>query len=506
MSDVVVGLDIGTSSTKAVATDADGVVHAMVTTPNRVLLPAPGMVEQDAEAVWWQGACDVLRQLTAQLSADGRRVAALAVSGLGPCVLACDASLRPLHNAILYGIDTRAGTQIDRLNHEFGEDAILARGGTSLTSQAAGAKLAWLHDNDSELWSKLAGFYSASSFLIGRLTGEYVLDNHSASQFNPFYDLAVRSWATDWAEAALGAVALPRLVWSNEICGTLHEAGAVATGLPAGTPVLGGTIDAWAEAHSVGIRRPGDLLLTYGSTMFLIAPVDAGPPHRGLWRTAGLSPGSQTLAAGMATSGLLTTWLSDLTSRAVDELAAEAVDVEPGANGLLILPYFSGERSPIFDPGARGVALGLQLSHGAAHLMRAIYEATAFSVRHVLEEFDRVAGADSQAFEWRITIAGGGVRSRLWAQIVSNVTGRSQQIPEQTVGASYGNALLAAAAIGMVDGDVDWTTITDIVEPRSELTERYDRVYSTYRKLYPATRGLLDELVARPQGESLAAV
>jgi xylulokinase len=501
MSDVVVGLDIGTSSTKAIATDADGVVLAQVTAAHDVMIPAPGHVEQDAEAIWWHEACGVLRELSAQLSADGFHVAALAVSGLGPCVLICDAAMQPLHNAILYGIDTRAETQIDELDRRFGEEAILARGGSRLTSQAAGAKLAWLRENQPENWSRAAGFYSASSFLIGRLSGEYILDHHSASQFSPLYDLDAGDWASDWAAAVVGELPLPRLVWSDEICGRLHVAGASATGLPVGTPILGGTIDAWAEAHSVGVRDPGDMLLMYGSTMFLIAPVPAGGArHRGLWRTASLCCGSQTLAAGMATSGLLTTWLSDLTGRPIEELSSQAAEVAPGADGLLMLPYFSGERSPLFDPGARGVALGLHLGHGPAHLMRAIYEGTAFSVRHVLDEFNRVGGAGAEAPDWRITVAGGGTKSRLWSQLVSDITGYSQHVPAQTIGASYGDALLAATAIGMVDDGADWTKIQAVIEPRRELVSEYERRFATYLELYPATRGLLDELAAQSHG------
>lgn len=500
MSDVVVGLDIGTSSTKAIATDADGVVRAQISAAHDVLLPALGWVEQDAEAIWWSEACGILRELSAQLDAGGLRVAALAVSGLGPCVLTCDASLQPLHNAILYGIDTRAEAQIDRLNRELGEEAILARGGSRLTSQAAGAKLAWLRQNEPESWSRAAGFYSASSFLIGRLSGEYVLDHHSASQFSPLYDLEAGGWASDWAGLIVGDLPLPRLVWSNEICGTLQDAGAAATGLPKETPILGGTIDAWAEAHSVGVRDPGDMLLMYGSTMFLIAPMPHGGRHHGLWRTEGLRPGNETFAAGMATSGLLTNWLSDLTGQPIESLSAQAEDIEPGAEELLLLPYFSGERSPLFDPGARGVALGLRLGHGPAHMMRAIYEGTAFSVRHVLKEFDRAGGAGSSAPSWRITVAGGGTKSRLWAQLVSDITGHSQYLPEQTIGASYGDALLAAAAIGMVEDTTDWTKIREVIEPRTELASDYERRFAAYLGLYPATRGLLDELAAQPQG------
>jgi xylulokinase len=139
-------------------------------------------------------------------------------------------------------------------------------------------------------------------------------------------------------------------------------------------------------------------------------------------------------------------------------------------------------------------------------MMRAIYEGTAFSVRHVLEEFDRAGRAEAEAPSWRITVAGGGTKSRLWAQLVSDITGHSQYVPEQTIGASYGDALLAATAIGMVDDETDWTKITEVIEPRSELAVDYDRRFAAYLKLYPATRGLLDEIAAQPRGELLAAV
>ena len=269
--------------------------------------------------------------------------------------------------------------------------------------------------------------------------------------------------------------------------------------------MLGGTVDAWAEAHSVGVRRHDDLLLMYGSTMFLVNPAPPGPSLPGLWRTAGLTPEGQTLAAGMATSGLLTTWLSDLTGEPVELLSKKAERVAAGAEGLLVLPYFAGERSPLFDPGARGVAIGLHLGHGAAHLMRAVYEATAMSVRHVLATFDQVSGAGDSAGARRIVAAGGGTKSALWTQLVSDVTGETQVIPEQAVGASYGDALLAAAAIGMVPPETDWTRVRSVVAPRAGAAELYDRLYATYIDLYPATRDLVGRLADHsPKGATVA--
>jgi xylulokinase len=488
---VAIGLDIGTSSTKAVAVDANGTVCASAKAEHRVDLPRAGWVEQDAERVWWEESCEVLRRLTSSLEGTANPVG-LAVSGLGPCVLPCDVHDRPLRPAILYGIDTRATSEIEELEAELGAAEILDRGGSALTSQAAGPKLLWLRRNEPDTWARTARFFSASSFLVARLTGEYVLDHHTASQFSPLYDLDAASWNDEWAGRVCDGVPLPRVVWSDDIVGAITPDAAELTGLRSGLPVLGGTVDAWAEAHSVGVRDPGDLLLTYGSTMFLVAPARRGRPHPGLWRTAGLTSGSQSLAAGMATSGLLAGWLSELTKLGLDELRDSAFSIAPGADGLLLLPYFAGERSPLFDPGARGVALGLRLSHGPPHLMRAVYEATAMSVRHVLETFANAA--DANGVSWRVTAAGGGAASTTWMQIVSDVTGATQLLPEVTIGASYGDALLAAVAVGLTPPGTDWTRIATTIAPRTELAHVYDELYATYLDLYPATRPMLRRL------------
>jgi xylulokinase len=310
------------------------------------------------------------------------------------------------------------------------------------------------------------------------------------------YDIRVQSWAGDWATALSPGVALPRLAWPGEIAGQVTGRAAAATGLPPGTPVLAGTVDAWAEAHSVGVRQRGDLMIMYGSTLFLVGVDPDASPHPGLWLTAGLTPDSGTLAAGMATSGLLANWVAEVARQPVGELVEAAGQVTAGADGLVLLPYFAGERSPLFDPDARGVALGLTLAHTPAHLMRAALEAVAMGVRHNLEAFDSVRPDGSP---WRAVAVGGGVGGSgavgaLWPQIVSDVSGRAQEIPAQTVGASYGDALLAAAAVGLVPPETDWTKIIATVQPRPELADLYERRYEVYRDLYTATRPLVPRL------------
>jgi xylulokinase len=407
-----------------------------------------------------------------------------------------DADDRPLRAAILYGIDMRATEEIAELTARFGEDRILERCGKQLSTQAVGPKLLWLQRREPEVWERTRRWYSSHSFVVTRLTGEYVLDHHTASQSDPLYDLAANDWAYDWADEIAPGVERPRLAWPGEVVGEVTPAAAAATGLKAGTPVCAGTVDAWAESFSAGVRNPNELMLMYGSTMFFVQVVDAAKGHRGLWTTVGVDAGSYSLAAGMATSGTLTGWLQRLTGDAEFEtLVAEAREVPAGSDGLVLLPYFAGERTPIFDPHARGVIAGLTLRHGRGHLFRAVYEGIAYGIRQIVEQLERIAGPPT-----RLVAVGGGTQGGLWTQIVTDVTGRSQDLPQQTIGASYGDALLAAIGTGAVDPGADWSTVAQTLTPDPAKRERYDELFEIYTELYPATIEQVHRLAALQEG------
>jgi xylulokinase len=266
--------------------------------------------------------------------------------------------------------------------------------------------------------------------------------------------------------------------------------------------VITGSIDAWMEAVSVGAHEVGDLMLMYGTTMFLIATGDQTLRTPSMWTTVGAFPGTRNLAGGLATSGALTAWLKDLTDADYPTLLAEAEASGLGARGLVMLPYFAGERTPILDPDARGVIVGLTLDHTRGDLYRAALEATALGVRHNVETM-RAAGADIR----RIVAVGGGTQGWLWLQIVSDATGLVQEVPRTTIGASYGAAFLAAAAIAEVDAgpDVDaapapriadWNPIASTVRPDPESTAFYDQLFERYTRLYASTKELVHELAA----------
>jgi xylulokinase len=342
-----------------------------------------------------------------------------------------------------------------------------------------------LRRNEPEVWEKPEKFFMVNGFISWRLTGEYILDHHSASQCDPLYDVHENRWIEEWTEEVAPGLPTPRLLWPAEVVGEVTQMASEETGIPAGTPVPAGTIDARSEGASVGVQNSGDLMLMYGTIMFIIEVLERTLHPPGLWGTTGILPSTHNLAAGMATSGALPGWLQKISgSVPYADLTEEAAAVPPGSDALVVLPYFAGERTPLFDPQARGVISGLTISHTRGHLYRAMLEATAYGVRHTFESMREAGGGGV-----RLVAVGGGTKGGLWTQIVSDVTGRPHDLPEQTIGAAYGDALLAARASGLAEPDADWGRIVDTVEPDEANREIYDELYGVYRQLYPATRG-----------------
>ncbi|MCY4465817.1 MAG: FGGY-family carbohydrate kinase [Chloroflexi bacterium] len=496
---LLLGIDIGTSSSKGLLATLDGRIVAQHSIAHTFDMPQPGWAEQDAEAIWWSDFCQISRALIQQADIDPARIAGLACSAIAPTMLPLDKDYRPLRPAILYGIDTRASSQIAELNAALGEDAIFARAGQSLSAQSVGPKALWYRQNEPALFAKTRKIVSAASYLVFRLTDRFVLDNYVAPYFSPFFDVARLAWHKDWVERVCPLEWLAETAWSTEKAGVVTARAAQETGIPAGTPVAVGTADALAEAVAAGAVAVGDLMIMYGTTLFLIQTTAQFHPHCDLWASVHLQPGSAILAAGLSTAGALLGWFRDELAgeerllgssrgeNAFERLAARAAQIPPGAEGLLTLPYFSGERTPINDPHARGAFFGLTLSHSRAHLYRSSLEGIAFGLRHNIEAMGEV---DAQPA--RLIAIGGGVQQKLWLQICSDVTGLAQDVPAQTIGAAYGSAYIAGLAASLFRDfrplRQKWARIERRIQPNMQNKAIYDELYPIYRSLYQDTK------------------
>jgi xylulokinase len=492
------GIDIGTFESKGALVDSKGAIVATAARPHKMIVPQPGWAEHRAEEDWWQDFAVISRAILDETGIEPSAIQAVACSAIGPCMLPVDKAGKPLMNAVLYGVDGRAEQEVAALTERIGEDVLLDRCGNALTSQSVGPKILWLKNNRPEIYEKTAKILTSTSYLVFRLTGDYVIDHYTAANFSPLYLVDELDWSDALADDIIALEKLPRLAWSTEIVGGITPQAARETGLAEGTPVTAGTVDAAAEALSVGVGHPGDMMVMYGSTIFIIALTDARVRDPRLWYAPWLFEGQHASMAGLATSGTLTHWFRDHLARDLDpdtafaQLAGEAEASSPGAKGLIFLPYFSGERTPIHDPFAKGCLFGLNLTHTRGDIYRALLEGIANGTNHVIETYRDVGQAPL-----RVLAVGGGTKNRIWCQATSDISGMDQVICEKTMGASYGNAFLAAIAIGKAEvADIaTWNPVASTVH--AEANETYEKQYRLFRGLYEQTRDIAADL-SRP--------
>ena len=477
------GIDIGTGSSKGALTDEHGTILAQDSLPHTVSSPHPGWFEQDADAVWWHDFVSLSRSLTSQVPA-GYAVMAVSCSAIAPCVLPVEKDGTPLRAGILYGIDTRAAAEIEELTSEIGKDAIFSMTGQQLSSQSCCPKIRWIEKHEPHIFERTAKFLTATGYVNYRLTGNYCVDMYDAIGYAPFFDLAGRRWDDSYEQAVCDLSLLPEILWSTEPCGRVTPAAAEATGLPPGIPVFSGAADAAAEAVAAGVSAPGDMMMMYGSSNFFIMRTAALLPAPSFWASNFLSPGEFVLTGGMTTVGSLFNWFTEtFPGKTMPEWEELASASPPGARGIITLPYFAGERTPLFDPDAKGVFFGLTLQSGAGDLFRSCLEAVGFGIRHNLEVLSQ-EGQDAR----RIIAIGGGINSTNLMQAVCDITGVTQAIPDCTLGACYGSAYIAAVGSGMVGRDARWTGIEREYTPEPANRSLYDEAYGRYRSLYESTK------------------
>ena len=503
--DLLLGIDIGTYESKGVLTTITGEVIAQVAVPHQLLFPRAGWAEHDPELTWWGDFCTITKQLLSTPGVVAADIKGVGISAIGPDVLPIDENFNPLRMGILYGVDTRAVKEIDELNEKYGEDEIFNATANCLSSQSTGPKILWIKKNEPEVYKKARWFVDATTFIVARLTSRVVIDHFSAGCMVPMYDPWSNKWSDRFCKDFVNLEQLPEILWSHELAGRVTSRASELTGLAEGTPVSVGTIDAGAEALSVGVTKPGEMMMMYGSTIFMIQVTDNDQAReKRLWAGPYLFPGTWCLLAGMATSGSLTRWFRDQFApelvaaeksggaSAYAELVKEAAETKPGAEGVIVLPYFSGERTPVMDPRAKGMIFGLSLTHTRGHIFRAILEGMGHGVKQHVDLFTSI-GARPKT----IKSVGGGTKNSIWLQAISDISGVPQEVAPLTFGASYGDALLAGVAVGLVSSPEEirtWQGKARIISPDEKLAETYRPLSEIYTSLYDATKNQMHKL------------
>ena len=500
----VLGVDIGTYSSKGVLVTIDGTVAAFHVVEHGMSQPKPGWFEHDADGVWWHDFVEITQKILEKSKIKPTQILGIGTSAIGSCVLPIDAGGKPLRPGILYGIDTRAMEEVDYLNKVLGSKEITSNCGSSLSSQASGPKVLWIRNHEPDVYKRTRWFLTSEAYLVYRLTGKATIDIYTASGYMPMFDVNKIRWIKEMESYITEINRLPDFYWAHEVVGQVTEQAAKETGLAAGTPVIAGTTDAAAEAISTGVSEIGDMMMMFGSSIFFIMKTTELTRTEKFWSSNFLDAGSFAFLGGMSTSGSLTRWFRDQFGQpemAVEKagegnayaLLAQLASTSPrGSNGLVALPYFEGERTPIHDPRAKGVLFGLSIKHTRADIYRAILESVAFGIRHNIELMK-----DEGVHAQRILAVGGGTKNLPWMQMVSDIANISMAIPEQQIGASYGDAFMAAVGIGKFDGlhqIKQWTKMKYEIQPNPEAGKDYALNYQIFKDLYKQTAPLMHVL------------
>jgi xylulokinase len=503
MSSKLLGIDIGTGGTRAVLVDQQGAVFASCTSEHAPFAsPQTGWAEQDPHD-WWRATCEAVKQVMARSQTDASEIAAVGFSGQMHGAVLLDDKGEVLRPALIW-CDQRTADEARELTEQIGEDKIIAWTSNPALTNFTLTKLLWVRKYEPELSARFRTMLLPKDYVRYRLTGRYGMDLADASG-TLLLDVAHRRWSSEMADAAgISANALPPLFESSDVCALVSEAGAAATGLKSGTPVVAGAGDQAAGAVGLGIVSPGAVHATIGTSGVVFAATDrpALDPKGRLHTFCHAVAGRWHVMGVTQAAGLSLRWFRDnFGTRSNDsrdpyeQLSEEAAAVPPGSDGVLWTPYLMGERTPHLDPHARAALIGLAANHGHGHVIRAIMEGVAFSLRDSFSIF-----AEMKVPVTTIRLGGGGARSPLWRQIQADIYGHAVEVLQAEEGAAYGAALLAGVGAGV------WSTVDEAcqrsvrvskqIEPDPKTSTLMNQQYELYRRIYPALRDIRRKVIA----------
>jgi len=500
----LLAVDLGTSAAKAGVYGIDGQEQGASTAEYPTAYPRPTWAEQDPE-LWWDAALTTIRSCLEQARIRPEQVTGVSISGQAPSCVAVDAKGRPLRPAIIW-IDRRATEEVDWIAQHIGVEAVRQVSGNTIDGYFGGPKWLWFRSNEPELFGRTWKILQAHSYVIFKLCGEVVTDFSQAGLCSPCFDLAKREWSADMCGAlGIPISMLPELAPSHQVIGQVHAGGARASGLAVGTPIVAGGGDFACATLGCGVIDVGQAAQMLGTAGNLLVPMGQTlDPDPRLLNTLHVTGDYLTL--GSIYAGGVIQWFRDQLGqpemaearatgtsayRLLDEHAAQ---VAAGAEGLILLPYLMGERTPIWDPHARGVYVGLTPYHTRAHMYRAALEGVAFGFRHMAEIIEQ------QGVEiGEIIAVNGGSRSPLWRQIFADVL--NARIKHYVGGAAtlLGDVILAGIGAGFFsDFGIarEWQQIVEIEEPNPAANRLYGQVYRIYRQIYEQLKDQFPALAA----------
>lgn len=512
MSQYLLGLDLGTSAVKALLLTEAGAVAGSATAPLPLGSPRPGWSEQEPDE-WVQAARQAIKSLLQHRGIDPAQVAALAASGQMHGATLLDAAGRPVRPCILWN-DQRSSEECASIEAALGREGLLAEVSNPALAGFTAPKLLWVRRHEPEVWARAAAVLLPKDYLNYWLTGQLATEVSDASG-TLLFDVNRRRWSEPVLQALeLDPGLLPPVHASTAVIGHLTAEASAATGLRAGMPVVAGGADNACAAVGLGVVRPGQVMVSIGTSGTVLAPAaqpatdPQGRLHTfchavpGLWYLMGV-----VLSAGGSLRWFLDTLAADLSHQArregrdaYDLVLAMAAQAPPGSEGLIFLPYLSGERTPHPDPAARGVFFGLSLRHDRSHLARSVLEGVSFALADAAQLM-RALGLDLT----RVRVTGGGARSELWRQMLADTLEATVLTTRAEEGPALGAAMLAGVGVGMFPSIP--AAVERVVQLRAEVppgvnVPLYRRYHALYDQLYPALRENFAVLAALREGGS----
>lgn len=494
----LLGMDCGTTNIKAIILGEDGTVVAEASRPSKFMNPGPNMQEQDANE-WWSNTVEIFRSLTEQAGHDRvKRIRGISVSSHTVTMLPVDAEGNPLRNAMTYQ-DNRSAEELHYIVDTIGFDRFVKIVGGQPAVAFLPNKILWFKKHEPELYAKTACFLQASSFINYKLTGKMTMDIDQATR-TQCLDISTMEWSKEIGDV-IGVdldekLPKPRLV--DEIIGFVTEEAAKTTGLMEGVPVIAGCSDAMASMHATGMSRLGEAGESSGTTslVFVGSDVKSAPDIPVVTKPCTIDGMPWIFDAPIQTSGAALKWF-------IEKMAAEevtyakeqnlniytylnelALESKPGAGGLFFFPYLLGERAPLWNEYARGMFIGMGMDMKRSDLVRAVFEGTAFALRHVIETV-KEAGATAEL----LRICGGGAKSRTWCQIKASMLNMPVYVMDDKSGdVPVGDALIVGHKLGvfpeLTKAAEKIVKVNEIIEPVEEWVEAYDKLYPYYVEMY----------------------